>query len=135
VKIAITSDTAKLRPGMTASADIVTATEPKAVSVPIQSVTVRTPDQLGKDGKNYKAGKDGFVELVFVVKDGKAYAKQVTTGIQSNDTIEIKSGVAEGEQVVSGSYRAISRDLGNDMAVKIGKPGEGKPGADGAQGR
>jgi HlyD family secretion protein len=135
VKIAITSDTSKLRPGMTASADIVTATEEKAVSVPIQSVTVRTPDQLGKDGKNYKAGKDGFVELVFVVKDGKAYAKQVTTGIQSNDTIEIKSGVAEGEQVVSGSYRAISRDLGNDMAVKIGKPGEGKGGGDQGQGR
>jgi|SoimicMinimDraft_3_1059731.scaffolds.fasta_scaffold13174_2 HlyD family secretion protein len=136
VKISITSATSKLRPGMTASADIVTATEPKAVSVPIQSVTVRTPDQLGKDGKNYKAGKDGFVELVFVVKDGKAFAKQVTTGIQSNDTIEIKSGVAEGEQVVSGSYRAISRDLGNDMAVKIAKPGEGKkPGGDGEQAR
>jgi HlyD family secretion protein len=137
VKIAITSDTSKLRPGMTASADIVTATEEKAVSVPIQSVTVRTPDQLGKDGKNYKPGKDGFVELVFVVKDGKAYAKQVTTGIQSQDTIEIKSGVAEGEQVVSGSYRAISRDLGNDMAVKIGKPGgPGGPGeGDQGQGR
>jgi HlyD family secretion protein len=135
VKIAITSDTAKLRPGMTASADIVTATEDQAVSVPIQSVTVRTPDQLGKDGKNYKPGKDGFVELVFVVKDGKAYAKQVTTGIQSADLIEIKSGATEGEQVVSGSYRAISRDLGNDMAVKIGKPGgPGGPGG-GEQGQ
>jgi HlyD family secretion protein len=135
VKIAITSDTSKLRPGMTASADIVTATEEKAVSVPIQSVTVRTPDQLGKDGKNYKAGKDGFVELVFVVKDGKAYARQVTTGIQSQDTIEIKSGVVEGEQVVSGSYRAISRDLGNEMAVKIAKPGgAGGPGG-GQQGQ
>ena len=137
VKIAITSDSGKLRPGMTASADIVTATEPKAVSVPIQSVTVRTPDQLGEDGKNYKPGKDGFIELVFVVKDGKAFAKQVTTGIQSNDTIEIKSGVAEGEQVVSGSYRAISRDLGNDMAVKIGKPGGpgGEGGGEQGQGR
>jgi HlyD family secretion protein len=138
VKIAITSDSSKLRPGMTASADITTATEEQAVSVPIQSVTVRTPDQLGANGKNYKAGKDGFVELVFVVKDGKAYAKQVTTGIQSNDTIEIKSGVAEGEQVVSGSYRAISRDLDNDMAVKIGKPGDkkdGDAGGDQTQGR
>src|SRR6478735_116705 len=136
VKIAITSDSSKLRPGMTASADIVTATEDKAVSVPIQSVTVRTPDQLGKDGKNYKPGKDVFVELVFVVKDGKAYAKQVTTGIQSNDLIELKSGATEGDQVVSGSYRAISRDLGNDMAVKIGKPGDGnKGGGDQGQGR
>jgi HlyD family secretion protein len=134
VKIAINSDTSKLRPGMTASADIVTATEDQAISVPIQSVTVRTPDQLGKDGKNFKAGKDGFVELVFVVKDGKAYAKAVTTGIQSQDTIQIKSGVAEGEQVVSGSYRAISRDLGNDMVVKVGKPGGG-PGGGGEPGQ
>jgi HlyD family secretion protein len=138
VKIAITSASAKLRPGMTASADITTATEEQAVSVPIQSVTVRTPDQLGKDGKNYKPGKDGFVELVFVIKDGKAIAKQVTTGIQSNDTIQIKSGVAEGEQVVSGSYRAISRDLDNGVAVKIGKPGDkkdGDKGGDQGQGR
>ncbi len=137
VKIAITSDTSKLRPGMTASADIITATEAKAISVPIQSVTVRTPDQLGKDGKSFKAGKDGFVELVFVVEDGKAFAKQVTTGIQSDDAIEIRTGVKEGQQVVSGSYRAISRDLNNGDVVKIGKPGEkkGDDGGDSGAGR
>ena len=134
---------------MTASADIVTATEDKAISVPIQSVTVRTPDQLaGKDGKDgdkegdkdtgdkpaagagkFTAGKDGFVELVFVVDDGKAVARQVTTGIQSDDAIEIKTGVKEGEQVVSGSYRAISRDLGHGDVVRIKKPGEKDEGA------
>lgn len=131
VKIAITSDTGKLRPGMTASADIVTATEPKALSVPIQSVTVRTLDQLkDKDGKagKFTAGADGFVEVVFVVEDGKAVAKQVKTGIQSDDAIEIKSGLKEGETVVSGSYRAISRDLdvGEDVTIK---PAGGKDGA------
>ena len=128
VKIAITSDTAKLRPGMTASADIVTATRDKALVVPIQSVTVRTPEQLkDKDGKagRFTAGKDGFVEVVFVVNDGKAGARQVTTGIQSDDAIEIKSGLADGDVVVSGSYRAISRDLnvGDMVTVKpAGKP-------------
>ncbi len=128
VKIAITSDTAKLRPGMTASADIVTATREKALVVPIQSVTVRTPEQLkDKDGKagRFTAGKDGFVEVVFVVNDGKAGARQVTTGIQSDDAIEIKSGLADGDVVVSGSYRAISRDLnvGDMVTVKpAGKP-------------
>ena len=130
VKIAITSATDKLRPGMTASADIVTATHANAISVPIQSVTVRTPEQLApkdaKDGEKprFTAGKDGFVEMVFVIDDGKAVAKPVTTGIQSEDAIEIKSGVAEGQQVVSGSYRAISRDLNNGDAVRIKKPGE-----------
>ncbi len=131
VKIAITSDTSKLRPGMTASADIVTATEAKALSVPIQSVTVRTVDQLkAKDGSTgkYTPGTDGFVELVFVVADGKAVARQVKTGIQSEDAIEIKSGLAEGDVVVSGSYRAISRDLnvGDDVTIK--KPGDKKEG-------
>jgi HlyD family secretion protein len=130
VKIAITSNTTKLRPGMTTSADIVVDTRDNAISVPIQSVTVRTPEQLKpKDAKAdakpaFTAGKDGFVELVFVVDDGKAVARQVTTGIQGEDTIEIKSGVAEGQQVVSGSYRAISRDLANGDAVRIKKPGE-----------
>jgi HlyD family secretion protein len=130
VKIAITGDTKKLRPGMTASADIVTATQDKALSVPIQSVTVRTLEQLGKDAakQGYKAGEDGFVEVVWVIADGKAKARQVTTGIQGDDAIEVKTGLKDGETVVSGSYRAISRDLENDMAVTIKQPG--KPGGD-----
>ena len=136
VKIAITSDTSKLRPGMTASADIVTETRDSALSVPIQSVTVRTLEQLGKDAAKhgFKAGKDGFVEVVWVVNDGKATAKAVTTGIQSDDAIEIKTGLKEGETVVSGSYRAISRDLEPDAVVTIkkpGKPGEGDASAEG----
>lgn len=127
VKIAITSDTSKLRPGMTASADIVTETRDSALSVPIQSVTVRTPEQLkGKDGKpgSFKAGKDGYVEVVWVIADGKAVAHQVATGIQSDDAIEIKTGLKEGETIVSGSYRAISRDLNIGDAVTVKKPGD-----------
>ena len=124
VKIAITGNTTKLRPGMTATADIVTNTQANALGVPIQSVTVRTLEQLGKDAakQGYKAGKDGFVELVWVMDEGKVHATPVTTGIQSEDTIEIKSGLKEGQTVVSGSYRAISRDLENDMAVKLKAP-------------
>lgn len=136
VKIAITGDTSKLRPGMTATADITTATRDKALSVPIQSVTVRTPDQLkGKDGKapDVKAGKDGFVEVAFVVVDGKAQARPVTTGIQSEDAIEILSGLKDGDQVVSGSYRAISRDLNPGDAVAIKPAGKGGDTAEGGK--
>jgi HlyD family secretion protein len=120
-----------LRPGMTASADIVTATQASALSVPIQAVTVRTLEQLGKDAakQGYTAGKDGFAEVVWVMADDKVKARQVTTGIQGEDAIEVKTGLKEGETVVSGSYRAISRDLENDMEVQLkkpGKPGEGK---------
>ncbi len=123
VKITVGSPKDELRPGMTATAEIVTDTRDEAISIPIQSVTVRTIEQLevgdenAKD--NYTAGADGFVELVFVIENGKAVAKQVETGIQSDELIEVVAGLAEGEEVVSGSYRAISRDLVNGAVVTI----------------
>lgn len=124
VKIAIGSDTKRLRPGMTASADISTQTRANVVSVPIQSVAVRTIDQLTLEGedvkeaeKRFTADEDGFVEIVFCVDGGVALARQVTTGIQSDDKIEILSGIDENEIVVTGSYRAISTDLRNGSDV------------------
>ena len=128
VKIAIEAeDISKLRPGMTASADISTQTRTDVVGVPIQCVAVRTIDQLtlegeevAEAGKRYTADRDGFVEIVFVVDgDGRAMARQVKTGIQGDELIEILSGVDEGDEVVTGSYRAISSDLGNGVQVTI----------------
>jgi HlyD family secretion protein len=122
VNIGVTSAVDRLRPGMTASADIITDTRESALSVPLQSVTVRTLEQLQEGEKTqetYTAGKDGFVQVVFVAKNGKVTAKQVKTGIQSGELIEILDGLNEGDEVVSGSYRAISRDLNNgDKVVK-----------------
>ena len=126
VKVTIVDPISSLRPGMTASADIFTKTNERALSVPIQSVAVRTLDQLALEGetradaeKMYTADDDGFVEIVFCIEDGRAVAKQVTTGIQSDDFIEILSGLGENEQVVTGSYRAISKDLVNGAEVTV----------------
>jgi len=126
VKIAVTGDVEKLRPGMTASADIFTLTKTDVVGVPIQSVAVRTVDQLVLEGeeiaeaeKRFEADDDGFVEIVFSVEDGKAVARQVKTGIQSDELIEVVSGINENEVVVTGSYRAISKDLANGAEVTI----------------
>jgi HlyD family secretion protein len=126
VKIAITGEIAKLRPGMTASAEISTETRENVIGIPIQSIAVRTVDQLTMEGEEvadaeqrYTASDDGFVEIVFCVEDGKVVARQVETGIQSDDMIEIISGLEEGEEVVTGSYRAISTDLKNGAAVKV----------------
>jgi HlyD family secretion protein len=132
VKISITDPVPSLRPGMTASADVFTKTNESAISVPIQSVAVRTVDQLTVEGeeradaeKRYTADKDGFVEIVFSIEGGKAVAKQVKTGIQSDDLIEILSGLSENEEVVTGSYRAISKDLVNGAQVSIkNEPGD-----------
>ncbi len=126
VKISITDLESSLRPGMTASADLFTKTNDNAVSVPIQSVAVRTLDQLTLEGQSrddaaaiYTPDRDGFVEIVFCVDDGVVQAKQVTTGIQSDDLIEIVGGVEVDEVVVTGSYRAISKDLINGAEVNI----------------
>ena len=132
-----------LRPGMTASADIVTNTNSMALSVPLQCVALRTVDQLMKKGEKrkdaearFKPDRDGFVEVVFVVESGKAVARQVKTGIQSDELIEILEGLKEGEEVITGSYRAISKDLENGAVVRINN--EKKPGkadGDGARGQ
>lgn len=120
-----------LRPGMTASSDIVTETRNNCLAVPIQAVAVRTVDQLKKvpprgnkgeaiaeeSSSEYKPDKDGFVEIVFVVKNGTVEARQVQTGIQSDTHIEIRSGLAEGEEIVIGNYRAISKDLQNGSSI------------------
>lgn len=127
VKIAIEGEISRLRPGMTASADVSTETKVDVVGIPIQSVAVRTIDQLTLEGeeieeaeKRFTADDDGFVEIVFMVEDdGSVVARQVETGIQSDDIIEILSGVDADEEVVTGSYRAISTDLQNGAQVDV----------------
>ena len=127
VKIAISGETSRLRPGMTASADVSTNTKEGVIGIPIESVAVRTIDQLTLEGeevadaeKRFTADDDGFVEIVFCVEeDGKVVARQVKTGIQSDQMIEILSGVGADEEVVIGSYRAISTDLKNGAEVTV----------------
>ena len=132
VKIAISGEISRLRPGMTASADVSTMTKTDVIGVPIQSVAVRTIDQLTLEGEEvseaeerFTADDDGFVEIVFCVEeDGRVVARQVETGIQSDNMIEIISGVEEDEEVVTGSYRAISSDLGNGDQVVVNNDGD-----------
>jgi HlyD family secretion protein len=139
IKIGIANPPQTLRPGMTATADIVTKTNASALSVPIQCVALRTVDQLVQKGekrkdaaKRFKADHDGFVEVVFCIENGKAVAHQVKTGIQSDERIEILEGLKEGDEVVSGSYRAISKDLDNGSLVRVNnekKPEMSEPSA------
>lgn len=132
-EIPVDDPTNRLRPGMTASCDIITDVRESALAVPLQSVAVRTVEQLNtkptpgeneaiaseKDEENqYHPDKDGFVEVVFLVNDDVTVtAMQVETGIQSETHIEIKEGLSEDDQVVIGNYRAISKDLQNGTPV------------------
>lgn len=145
VKIRITEKDAKLRPGMSATVDIETETVANVVAVPIQSVTVRAEggktseelqQQRAKEAKD-RSGNDLDVvkerdnakreleklQRVVFVKDGdKVVMRKVETGIADNTHIEVKSGIKSGEEVVSGSYAAISRKLKDGAKVLIEKP-------------
>ncbi|MEJ2190245.1 MAG: efflux RND transporter periplasmic adaptor subunit, partial [Acidobacteriota bacterium] len=94
VKVAVLDPVPELRPGMTASAEIVTEVCDDCLSVPIQSVAVRTMDQLGAENEDQEDARftpdsEGFVQIVWVVADGRAQARQVKTGIQSETYIEV----------------------------------------------
>jgi len=133
VKVEIIDPVPELRPGMTASAEIVTKVCDDCLSVPIQSVAVRTVEQLGAEMGGEEEGEEprfspdseGFVEIVWVVADGRAEARQVTTGIQSETHIEVQEGLGDDDEVVIGNYRAISRDLQDGTTVMVGDEEKG----------
>ncbi|MCD4749865.1 MAG: efflux RND transporter periplasmic adaptor subunit [Thermoanaerobaculales bacterium] len=135
VTITLIDPSSDLRPGMTAAADIVTEVRQAAISVPIQSVAVRTLEQLGASGavpegdeeSRFSPDQDGFVEIVWVIEDETASARQVRPGIQGESHIEIAEGLIEGEEIVTGSYRAISRDLSDGSPVQL--QGDQDPGS------
>lgn len=120
-KVVITlNDTIQnVRPGLSADAEIVVAERDSALSIPIQSLTVReeneindyeVPDTLSAERKE--------IEGVFVISAEKAEFRRVEVGISGSKYFEVVSGLAEGEEVVSGNYKAI-RDLKDDQRVEI----------------
>lgn len=131
VKIRILDKGISLRPGMSMTADIETATHHNVLCVPIQSVTTRSPksaaDSLKKEEKPRMT--EGFgtaekpIEVVFAVVDNKAKMLPVKRGINNDTYTEIVSGVNEGDEIVSGSYKAINRDLEDGSLVKVEKGG------------
>lgn len=141
-KVTVTLDTppAGLRPGLNATADVVTGHKQGVLAVPIQAVVVR---EVGADGKvldprgeqpsdSGEAAaaprargeeKDG----VFVVTDGKAVFRPVKTGLLGESDLEIVEGLKEGERIVTGSYKTL-RTLRDQSRVKIeARPDGGKP--------
>ncbi|SIT04131.1 efflux RND transporter periplasmic adaptor subunit [Belliella pelovolcani] len=107
------------RPGMTASVDIITQKKENILSVPLAAVTTRE-DQMTTTADGSKKPK----ELIFVVENGRAVQKEIKTGISDFDNIEVLEGIAEGEQVISGPYFTVSKQLKNDDLLKITKKTE-----------
>ncbi len=149
VKIRIDDHDVVLKPGLSCTADIETATVKDVVTVPMQAVTIRTgesnlsPEEIEKkkakmaqrdkgdnnaEFVNEKAEKaaqreerEKLAKVVFLKKGSKAQLVKVTTGISDDTFMEIKSGVQPGDEVISGSYSAISRKLKDGAKVTYDK--------------
>ncbi|MGD9929614.1 MAG: efflux RND transporter periplasmic adaptor subunit [Mangrovibacterium sp.] len=106
------------RPGMSATVDIQTETRPNVIAVPIQAVTTRVANEGEKNEAAEVAGKDEKEELVFVLKDGRAWKRPVVTGIQDNTNIEILEGLQVGDEIITGPFNMVSRTLKDSMLVK-----------------
>ena len=106
-----------LRPGMSATVEIQTEYVKDVLIIPIGAVTTRsdTTDAKSEMNNNTEEGekdkKKDFVEVVFVYDDGFAKMLEVEIGIQDNTNIEIKSGLEDGQLVVTGPYSLISKTL------------------------
>ncbi len=106
------------RPGMSATVDIQTHHAFNAISVPIQAVTTR--DDLVNDseeGEEEKNDRPRAKEFVFLFEDGVAKRMEVKSGIQDSQYIEILQGLEPGQEVITGPYRMVSRDLRNGDPV------------------
>ncbi len=133
------------RPGMSVTAEIETRSRTNVLTVPIQSVTTRSPKNTNalaqadsKKGMNSAiagevpatdaAGKkkpnesSKPIEVVFAVENNRAKMIPVKRGISDDAYVEITDGLSEGVEVVSGSYKAISRELEEGKEVIIGTP-------------
>ena len=149
VKIRIEDHDVTLKPGLSCTADIETNVVKDAVAVPMQAVTIRTgdsnlsPEEIEKkkqkaaardkgdnnaefvNQKQEKAAqkeeREKLAKVVFLKNGNKAHMVKVTTGISDDTSMEIKSGVKPGDEVISGSYSAISRKLKEGAKVTYDK--------------
>ncbi len=160
-----------IRPGMSATADIITDKKENVLAIPIQSLTVRQKgsERFGSAGKksgrpnNTNTGSNSngnsskkreVEELVFVIADSEGkvqrdepldegedidkefkkakkgtkyvHVRPVKVGISSDTHYELLSGLDEGESIVTGSYKAISKDLSHNKIVTMGKDSDKK---------
>jgi HlyD family secretion protein len=152
VKISVDEHDVPLRPALSCTADIQTNMVKDVVAVPMQAVTIRTgdsnlsPEEIEKkklkaaardkgdnsaeltNEKQEKAAQrvesEKLAKVVFLKKGAKAQQVKVTTGISDDTYMEIKTGIKPGDEVIAGSYSAISRKLKDGAAVVIEKEGK-----------
>jgi HlyD family secretion protein len=122
-----------LRPGLSTTAKITTATRSNALAIPIQALTLRSKEQIEAQNNPpgsvhaaapaakevaSKSKKQDDIQGVFVIRSKKAMFIPVSTGITGTTDIEVLDGVKEGDEVITGSYKVL-RTLRPGSSVKI----------------
>ena len=131
VVVALENPPEDLRPGLSCTAKITTATRQNALTVPIQALTVRQRGDLDppkpassgaqaavKPDPAAEKAKKEEIQGVFVINGQKAEFRKVDTGITGATDIEVLSGLKEGDQIITGTYQVI-RTIKNDATVKV----------------
>lgn len=143
VVVTLTDPPKNLRPGLSATAKITTGTAHDALAIPIQALTVRDKDELdatpGKPKKTQVADKtapaapaakkeNNDVQGVFVIHNNKAEFRKVETGLTGTTEIQVKSGLQDGDVIITGSYKVLKTirngagvKIDNSMANKVGE--------------
>lgn len=138
VVVTLTDPPSDIRPGLSTTAKVTTATRSSALSIPIQALTVRRPEDLvekgqeggsvhaaapqsidsakTESGKKEKESKE--IQGVFVIRNHKAEFVPVDTGVAGTTDIEVLNGLKEGDEIVTGSYKVL-RTLRPGVNVKI----------------
>ncbi len=133
VVVTLTDPPQDVRPGLSTTAKITTATRSNALTIPIQALTVRRPEDLvekgqengsvhaaapqsATEGAKQKDSKE--IQGVFVIRNHKAEFVPVNTGIAGTTNIEVLTGLKEGDEIVTGSYKVL-RTMRPGINVKI----------------
>jgi HlyD family secretion protein len=132
VVIALDNPPDEIRPGLSCTAKVTTATRQRALTIPIQALTIRQKGDLEPKPKGKPSGAQAAakpdpaaekarkeeVQGVFVISGGKAVFHKVETGITGATDIEVLSGMKESDEIVTGSYQVI-RTLRNEAQIKV----------------
>ena len=144
VKVLFNENNQNIRPGMSATVDIITNTREKVLTVPYGAIVMRLPKDTVEAGSNAKTSgtadaqaalagsadsnesegkekeKEKELKGVFIIKDGKAKFAVVETGVADQKNIEVISGVAESDSVITGPFKTL-RSLKNGENIKTEK--------------
>ncbi|MCP5109568.1 MAG: HlyD family efflux transporter periplasmic adaptor subunit, partial [bacterium] len=133
VVIALTDPPPTIRPGLSCTAKVTTATRTESLSIPIQALTVRQKGDLEpKDDNGVEAAttpdpaaekaRKEEIQGVFVVEGEQAVFRKVETGITGATDIEVLTGLEQGQEIITGSYKVI-RTIKNETRVKVDNKG------------